>query len=60
MVQYLGVIVIAAWAINIWAFMAVYDARPGLVRLGLWALILLIPLVGIVAWYLLGPRAARR
>jgi hypothetical protein len=60
MVQYLGVALLGAWAINIWAFMTVVDARPGLLRIALWALILLVPVVGFVAWYLLGPRPARR
>ena len=60
MVQYIGVVVLVAWALNIWAFMLVFEARPGLVRLALWAGILLIPVAGFVAWYLLGPRPARR
>lgn len=59
MVQYLGVFLLAAWAVNIWAFMSVIDARPGVLRIALWALILLIPIIGFVAWYLLGPRASR-
>lgn len=60
MVQYLGVILLAAWAVNTWVFMSVIDARPGLLRLGLWALILLIPVLGFIAWYLFGPRPGRR
>lgn len=60
MVQYLGVALLFAWAVNIWAFMSVYDARPGLARLALWAVILLIPVFGFLAWYLLGPRPVRR
>ena len=60
MVQYLGVALLLAWTVNVWAFMSVNDARPGLVRLALWALILLIPVFGFVAWYLLGPRPVRR
>lgn len=60
MIQYLGVVLLAAWAVNIWAFMTVIDARPGLLRIGLWALVLLIPVIGFVVWYLLGPRASTR
>lgn len=60
MVQYLGVVMLLAWAVNVWAFMTVFDARPGLARLALWAAILLFPVFGFVAWYLLGPRPARR
>ncbi len=59
MIQYLGAILLAAWAINIWAFMTVFEARPGILRLCLWAVILLVPVIGFVAWYLLGPRPAR-
>ena len=59
MVQYIGVFLLFAWAFNVWAFISVFEARPGFLRLGLWALILLIPVAGYIAWYLLGPRAAR-
>ena len=58
-VQYLGVFILVLWAMNIWAFMNVFDARSGITRLALWAVILLIPLIGFVVWYLLGPRPAR-
>ncbi|SMX24814.1 hypothetical protein [Boseongicola aestuarii] len=60
MEQYLGVALLFAWAVNIWVFMGVYDTRPGLSRLALWAVVLLIPVLGFVAWYLVGPRPARR
>ncbi len=59
MVQYLGVILLAAWAFNVWAFLTVFEARPGPIRLVLWAVILLVPVIGYVAWYLLGPRPGR-
>lgn len=59
MVQYLGLFLIFAWAFNIWAFLSVIDARPGLLRIVLWAAILLIPVLGFIAWYLLGPRPSR-
>ncbi|MBT8460616.1 MAG: hypothetical protein HKP37_11630 [Boseongicola sp.] len=60
MVQYLGLILLIAWAVNIWAFMSVIDMRPGISRIALWAIVLLIPVLGFVAWYLLGPRPSRR
>ena len=59
MVQFLGLYLILAWALNIWAFMSVWDARPGFARLFIWAVILLIPVAGFIAWYLFGPRPAK-
>ena len=60
MVQYSGAILLALWAVNIWVFFSVIEARPGITRVALWAAILLIPLFGWIAWFLIGPRPAKR
>lgn len=59
MAAYLGLFIILAWAVNAWAFLTVVEARPGLLRLSIWAVVLLIPLFGWLAWFLLGPRPAQ-
>ena len=59
MIDYLGLFVIVGWALGVWAFWDVFRARSGMVRTCVWALILLIPFVGFVAWFLIGPRAAK-
>ena len=59
MVQYLGLALLLAWTFNIWAFLLVVEARPGMSRLAIWSGVLLIPVFGWIAWYLLGPRPAR-
>ena len=59
MIDYLGLILLAAWTLNAWAFLTVLSARPGFLRLALWAAVLTLPLLGWLAWFLLGPRPAR-
>ena len=56
MVEYLGLWVLIALAINMWALISVVGAKVSLTRKALWALILLVPAVGFVAWFILGPR----
>lgn len=58
-VQYLGLVLLAAWAAGVWAFLIVLDARPGHARAALWGAVLLVPIAGFVAWYLVGPRPAK-
>lgn len=56
-IQYLGLWILIALTLNMWALISVMrsDAR-WLTRL-LWAIpLLLLPGAGFVAWYLLGPR----
>ena len=60
MIQYLGLWLLIAVAFNMWAWLSVMrsGARP-LSRL-LWTLVLVcLPAIGFVAWFLLGPREAR-
>ncbi|MEQ9042074.1 MAG: PLD nuclease N-terminal domain-containing protein [Silicimonas sp.] len=58
--QYLGLWLLIALTFNMWAWLSVIRARPGPVRLVLWTLVLAcLPVIGFVAWFLLGPREAR-
>ena len=59
MIEYIGLWVLMALAVNMWALISVFAApAPWTVR-GLWTLVLLLPVLGFVAWYLLGPRGQR-
>ena len=55
-IQYSGIALLILWAVNIIAWMRVLEARPGLTKLLIWTAVLLVPLLGFVAWYLFGPR----
>lgn len=57
MIQYLGLWILALLTLNMWALLSVL-ASPARVRAkALWALILLaLPGVGFLGWYLIGPR----
>ena len=59
MIDYLGVILLVAWAANVWVFMAVLDARPGLIRTGIWAAVLLVPVIGFILWLVFGRKLSR-
>ena len=59
MADYLGLLWIVTIAANVWAFLAVLDARPGPARLLVWGAALLVPVLGWIAWFLIGPRPAR-
>lgn len=56
MIEYLGLWVMIALAVNMWALISVFGAGVSWVNRALWTLILLVPVVGFVAWYVLGPR----
>ena len=56
MVEYLGLWVLIALAVNMWALISVIGAPASLLTKALWALILLVPGIGFVFWYMLGPR----
>ena len=57
MIQYLGLWVLVALALNMWALISVLRSRARLARRAIWVgVLLLLPGVGFVAWYLLGPR----
>lgn len=56
MIEYLGLWVLIALAVNMWALISVMTAPAPWVTRAIWTVILLIPILGFVAWYLLGPR----
>lgn len=56
MIEYLGLWVLIALAVNMWALLSVLRAPVPLLTRALWALVLLLPVIGFVAWYILGPR----
>ena len=56
MIEYLGLWVMIALAVNMWALISVFGAGVSWLNRALWTLILLVPVVGFVAWYVLGPR----
>lgn len=57
MIEFLGLWVLLALSLNMWALLSVLGAQAGLVAKGLWAAVLLaLPGVGFLAWYFVGPR----
>ncbi len=57
MIQYLGLWVLLALTLNMWALISVLRSDAGLTARAIWAvLLLLLPGIGFFAWYLLGPR----
>lgn len=60
MIQYLGLWILMAFALNAWAWLTVLSARPGWKSLSFWTVILAcLPLIGFVGWFLIGPHPAR-
>jgi hypothetical protein len=57
MIEYLGLWFLAAMTLNMWALTCVLQSGVGLLWRLVWAVILLIPVLGFVGWFLLGPRA---
>ena len=56
MIEYLGLWVMIALAVNMWALLSVLGSGVSWLNRAIWALVLLIPVAGFVAWYMLGPR----
>ncbi len=56
MIQYLGLWVLLALTLNMWALISVLRSRAPLTTRAIWCVVLLLPGIGFVAWYLLGPR----
>lgn len=56
MIQYLGLWVLIALAVNMWALLSVVRAEGPLWRRVLWVPVLLVPVLGFVLWYLFGSR----
>lgn len=60
MIQYVGLFVLAAIALNMYALIGALLSEAKLTTKAVWSVVLLaLPLVGFVAWYLLGPRQGR-
>lgn len=60
MIAYSGVWLLIALSFNMWALLAVLRSDSRLTTRLLWALpLLLLPGIGFVAWFLIGPRDAR-
>ncbi len=60
MIDYIGLVFLAAWAINVWVFLGILSARPGLTRTCIWAVVLFFPVIGYLVWLILGRRIAGR
>lgn len=58
MIQYAGLLFLGVMTLNAWAWLSVLQSKARLTSKSLWTLILLIPLLGWIAWFLLGPRRA--
>lgn len=56
MIQYLGLWVLLALALNMWALISVLRSDAKLTSRAIWVIVLLLPGLGFIAWYLLGPR----
>lgn len=60
MIQYIGLWFLILLAFNMWALLSVLRSGSGLWRVTIWSAVLLaLPGIGFIAWYLLGPRDAR-
>jgi len=59
MVDYLGVMLLAAWTAGVWCFISVLGAKIALTRKAIWGAILLVPVLGVLVWFLIGPRSAK-
>jgi hypothetical protein len=56
MIEYLGLWVLLALSLNMWALLSLPGAQAGLLAKCLWAIVLLaLPGLGFLAWYLIGP-----
>lgn len=57
MIEYLGLWFLGMMTLNMWALTGVLLSGAGIAQKAIWTGILLIPLFGFIAWFLLGPRA---
>ena len=57
MIEYLGLWILIAMTINMWALLSVLGSGAGLVAKAVWAFILLVPVLGFILWFFVGPRA---
>ncbi len=57
---YSGILGLIILALDIWAIISVVGSRAETLNKVLWVLgIIVLPLVGFIAWLILGPRASR-
>ena len=56
MLEYLGLWVMIALAVNMWALISVLRVSLPWLKKAIWTLVLLVPVLGFLAWFLLGPR----
>ena len=60
MIQYLGLWILALLTLNMWALLSVLASAAKVRAKSLWTLLLLtLPGLGFLGWYLLGPRRAK-
>lgn len=60
MIERIGLWLLIALAFNMWAWMSVMRSDARIVARLIWSVILVcLPGIGFIAWYLLGPREAR-
>ena len=60
MIEYLGLWLLIAVSFNMWAWLAVIQSGKSLLVQLLWtALLVVLPGIGFLAWFLIGPRSAR-
>lgn len=58
--QYSGILGLIILALDIWAIVSVIGSNEKLLNKVLWVLgVLVLPLVGFIAWFFFGPRASR-
>ncbi len=59
MIEYLGLWVLVALSLNMWALLSVLRAGAGMTVKLIWTVLLLVlPGIAFVLWYVLGPRRA--
>ncbi|MEM7753157.1 MAG: PLDc N-terminal domain-containing protein [Pseudomonadota bacterium] len=59
MIEYLGLWVLLALSLNMWALLSVLGAQASITGKALWAAVLLaLPGIAFFGWYLFGPRRA--
>ncbi|MCG6883493.1 MAG: PLDc N-terminal domain-containing protein [Silicimonas sp.] len=60
MLEYLGLWVLLAMTLNMWALLSVVASPARWRTKGIWAVgLLLLPGLGFLVWFLVGPRGAR-
>jgi hypothetical protein len=59
MVDYLGLYVLLALSLNMWALLSVWPSGASILAKTGWSIVLLtLPGLAFLAWYLIGPRVA--